>query len=150
MQEFRWRVSDDYGPASLDDCVAQWEQILQTQRTWAVYRGGELGGVVNFATASPVTGVMHCMFAKRLWGHDVTVPALRAVADEIFATGIHKICCFPFADNSQFLFLMRTLGGEKEGVLRAQTMRRGEPTDMLAVGLLKSEFEARWKKAEAA
>jgi len=151
MQEFRWRVSDDYGPQNLDQCVDLWERILQTQQTWAVYRDKELGGVFNFQLISPVTGVIHCMFAKRLWGHAVTVPAVKMVTAEIFRSGVNKICGYPFADNVQLLHLMRQVGYVKEGVLRQQTLRQGKPTDMLAVGILKSDFEARFNsQAEVA
>lgn len=142
MQEFRDRVLDDFGPQTLDEFVAQFRERQKRERTWAVYRGGELGGFISYEPWSPICGTSHCLFSKRFWGHETTVPALRAVYREIFAGDTRKVLSFVFSDNGQIVHLARTIGAVKEGVLRQQTQRRGQLVDMVALGLLKADFEA--------
>lgn len=141
IQDFRWRVSDDFAPDSLEAFVAEWQARREKQRTWAVYRGPEIGGLVTFEPWSPVAGTSHCLFKRSFWGHRTTIPALQAVYAEIFAGGCEKILSLAFKDNANILGLARAIGGQKEGVLRKQTRRRGELVDMIAIGLLKEDFE---------
>lgn len=151
IQDFRWRVSDDFGPASEEEFVRTWLDRLEVQRSWAVYRDGELGGVVTASQETPIVATAHCLFAKRFWGHETTLPALRLAFGEIYRDfGVSKIASLAFEDNKQLLCLVRLLGGEKEGVLRKHTLRKGELVNMIAIGVLRSDFEARLKAEEAA
>lgn len=142
-QEFRLRVCDDFAPSTIKEFMVLWRAKLGSVRSWGVYRGEELGGVVTFEAASPVMGITHFMFKKPFWGHETTVPALEAVFGEVFESGVNKISSFAFLDNVQVLHLARQLGAQKEGVLRQQTVRSGEYVDMMAIGLLKADFEAK-------
>lgn len=148
IQEFRSRVADDFGPKTLAEFMERWRSN-PAQRSWAVYRDGELGGLVTFVPENTVTGITHCIFKKSFWGHKTTVPALRLVYSEIFAEGFHKVCSLAFRDNVQILHMARTLGGEKEGILREHTMRNEELTDMMIIGLTKTQFDEAQQKREA-
>ena len=140
-RDFRTRVSDDFGPKTLADFVAGQMAADKNVRTWAVYRDGELCGMVSFEPASPVAGSSHTLFRKDFWGRGTTREALRQVYAEIFAGGIHKISGTPFRDNHAMIALATGLGFKKEGVLREQTMRGGKLTDIVILGLTKGDFE---------
>lgn len=151
MQEFRARVADDFAPATLDAFVRQWRARQAVgQRSWAVLRNGELGGLVTFQAENTHCGVTHCLFKKTFWGHETTLPALRLVYASIFAEGYHKVASLAFADNVQILHMARRLGGDREGTLREHTMRGGAPVDMMIIGLTRTQFERAQEKAVAA
>lgn len=140
IQEFRYRVADDFAPDTIEQFVEFWAN--HTVETWGVWRDGELGGLVVITPVSPVLVESHCLFKRTFWGHDTTLEALRQVYTQVFARGgIEKIFSVAFRDNAQLLGLARKLGAQKEGVLRRHTRRLGEMVDMIAIGLLKEEFE---------
>jgi RimJ/RimL family protein N-acetyltransferase len=138
-EEFRWRVSDDFGPKSLEEFMSQWAEA--SEQRWAVYRDGDLGGLVTASAMTPIVATSHCLFKKSFWGQETTLPALRQVYQQVFGAGFHKILSFVFRDNKQIIGLARKLGAAKEGVLRKQTLRRGKLVDMVALGLLQEDFE---------
>jgi RimJ/RimL family protein N-acetyltransferase len=145
MQEFRGRVLDDFAPKDLPGFMAEWAQRQAAgQQTWVVYRDGEPGGLVTFEVASPVAGWTHCLFSRRFWGQDTTIPALQRVYRQIFeTTQTRKLCALAFADNFQVIGLARRLGAKREGLLRQQTTRGGKAVDMVVLGLLREEFDAK-------
>lgn len=140
IETFRHRVADDFGPKTLEEFVEQ-RMAATHEKTWAVYRDGELGGIVSFQALTPWLGTAHCLFKKNLWGFETTIPALRAVAEEIFATGIWKLTVMPFRDNLQIKGVLKRLGAECEGTLREHTVREGKPVDVLLYGLTRKRFE---------
>lgn len=142
IQGFRERVADDFAPASIEQFVQFWSSQSQA-KTWGVWRDGELGGLVVVKEISPVLAESHCLFKRSFWGHDTTLAALRAVYAEVFATGIEKVFSVAFRDNAQLLGLARRIGAQKEGILRKHTRRGGELVDMIAIGLLREDFERR-------
>jgi RimJ/RimL family protein N-acetyltransferase len=139
VSDFRSRVADDFAPKTLEDFVAQ--QLASSGRTWATYRDGELCGMVSFEPVSPVSGLTHCLFRKDFWGRNTTREALRLVYTEIFAGGCHKVFGTPFRDNNAMISLARSIGFQREGVLREQTKRGGVFVDMVVLGMTKGDFE---------
>jgi RimJ/RimL family protein N-acetyltransferase len=141
MSEFRDRVADDYAATTLDAFMLDWQRRAAAgQQSWAIYRDGELGGLVTLDLANPGVGSTHCLFVKRMWGQETTLPALREVYRLIFETGLRKLLAFVFDDNWQIKAIARKLGARREGFLRQQTMRGGKPVDMVILGLLREEF----------
>lgn len=142
IQGFRWRVADDYGPRTLEEFLAHWRAAEAAgQRSWGVWRAEELGGLVTARPVNPVTVESHCLFKRSFWGAETTREALRQVYSRLFGDGVEKIVGCAFADNTQLLGLVRGLGFRKEGLLRRQTRRRGRAVDMMAIGLLREDFE---------
>lgn len=140
MQAFMARVADDYGPKTKDEFVDQFlsrEGVL----SWGVRRDGELGGLVTFQPVSPVTGVMHLIFKKEFWGRATTDASMRLICGDIFGRGFNKITSFVFSDNNAIIAMAQRFGGKREGLLRQQTMRGGKPADMVAIGVLREDFE---------
>ena len=141
--ELRDRVADDFAPKDLDTFMELWfERMAAGARSWAVSKGNEIGGVIIVEPQTPIVATTHCIFKRTFWGTATTLPALAHVYREVFEK-YHKILSFCFADNSQILGLARKLGAEKEGVLREQNLRNGKFVDMMAIGLLKQDFEAK-------
>lgn len=142
IQSFRARVCDDFAPKTLDEFVEQSIERAKRERTWGVYRDDELGGLITFHQINPVTGVSHVLFKRSFWGEATTIPAITAVYRELFAAGVRKISSAVFADNHAILSLARKIGAREEGLLRQHTQRDGRMVDMVALGLLKEDFDA--------
>jgi len=141
LQEFRWRVADDFSPQTLDAFVEDWIERAELGReTWGVWRDGELGGVVCVDKVSPIVASSHFLFKKSFWGSETTVAAVEQVFQEVFDTGIERIVSVVFRDNANVLGFARRLGFVTEGTLRKNTMRQGKLVDMVALGLLKADF----------
>lgn len=141
IERFRNRVVDDFSPATLNAFVEKSIEDAKQMTTWAVYRDGELGGMVSFQQWTPVLGTCHCLFKREMWGRKTTLPALQQIATEIFATGISKISMCVFSDNKAIIALVKDLGGVTEGRYRNHTMRGGKLVDMTAIALFKEGFE---------
>lgn len=140
MQDFRGRMVDDFAPATLEAFVAR-ELGAVNRTSWSVSRDGELCGVVSFDLESPVMGVASAIFRRDFWGHETTLPALRLVYAEIFASGVRKICGRAFRDNNAVLSVAAALGAKREGVLREHALRGGKMVDMVVTGLNQGDFE---------
>lgn len=140
VQTFKNRVCDDFAPATCDLFVDH--MLAASEQTWGVWRDGDLGGMISFRPVTPLLGMVHCLFKRGFWGHSTTLPAMRLVLDEIFAGTTTKITASVFADNAQIRALLRELGTEDEGTLRAHTTRNGQLTDMVLVALFKEKYAA--------
>jgi RimJ/RimL family protein N-acetyltransferase len=142
IEDFRERVADDFSPQTLEEMITDWREREKTRKTWGVWRGEELGGLVSWEPW-PVAnvGVTHALFKRSFWGRRTTRTALMLVYQELFDSGIRKILGFPFKGNNAIIELGKSLGAKTEGVLREQTMRGGIPVDLVVLGLLKEDFE---------
>lgn len=141
IEEFRSRVADDFGPRTLSEFVELQLGLEGRQKTWAVYKGGELCGMVSFEPSSDVTGTSHALFRRDFWGRATTEQALRLVYAEVFAGGTHKIVGTPFRDNHAMIALAHQVGFQKEGILREHTKRKGLYVDMVVMGMTQGDFE---------
>lgn len=152
----RSRLFDDDGPKDIDQFLLKWERMLSGgMRTWAVYRGVELGGVISFTKMTPIAGEAHCVFKKAFWGHGTTRVALIEVFNEIFGPehepspmGVDKIWGYMYPDNGGILALLNSIGGEVEAKLERHTTRGGEPVNLMVVGIHKENFYVRIRRIE--
>lgn len=142
IQPFKARVSDDFSPQDLDDFVAGNLALAKHSKTWAVYRDGELGGVIWIEPRTPVLVQSHVVFKRAFWGRATTEVAIRQVYSQVFDAGVGKIASFVFERNHDIVHLAKSLGARKEGLLRNHTMQNGEPVNMVALGLLREDFYA--------
>jgi RimJ/RimL family protein N-acetyltransferase len=141
-EESRRQVADEFSPKTLDEFVDFWERLAQAgQRSWGVWRNGDLGGAIWSTRVNPVTADSHCIFKRTFWGQGITAEALRLAYSELFADGAQKITIVCFADNHALLGLVRKLGFEREGLLKKSTLRDGELVDQAVIGLMKERFE---------
>lgn len=142
MKPFLRRVADDFAPQTVEQFVDFSQKAASQSRTWGIYRDGELGGVICLDMVNPVTGLGHITCKKEFWGRKTTDPACQLALEAIFnEAGLLKISAMVFADNQAARSLYKRFGGKEEGVLRSQTMRGGEPVDMILVGLTAEDFK---------
>jgi RimJ/RimL family protein N-acetyltransferase len=135
----RHKLIDDFGPQTMDAWMEFVAENVPRQRTWGVWMGGELGGVITFDKGSPMAGAVHLYFKRSMWGK-APMPAMRRVLSIIFDTPTTKILTSVFEDNHAARGMFRKLGFENEGLFRSQTVRGGKPVAMVAVGLTKEDF----------
>jgi RimJ/RimL family protein N-acetyltransferase len=144
LQPFYDRVYDDSGPKSLEEFVDQWVRAERNgRRSWGVIKNGGFGGVIVASSISPWVAEMHCIFRKEFWGHENTIPALEAVADLLISEGIDKVTAGVAFDNHGLIALLKKLGGVKEGGLKGQLRRKGEPTELIIMAIHKEAYNAR-------
>jgi RimJ/RimL family protein N-acetyltransferase len=158
MEDFRRRIIDDFGPQTLEAWVEFGQGVAARARTWGVFRGEELGGLITFERQSPVMGISHAIFKQSFWGRATTVRAMREVYGKLFSEGtgdrgqeeagdkiarptLQKIASVVFEDNHAMRDLARRGGAVEEGVFRGHTVREGKLVAMVAIGLTKGDFE---------
>jgi RimJ/RimL family protein N-acetyltransferase len=143
-EQSRRQVADDEAPRTLDEFIRFWERLGQAgQRSWGVWRDGDLGGAIWSMRITRVMADSHCIFKRAFWGAGTTAAALRLAYAEIFADqdGPRKITIVCFSDNHALLGLVRKLGFEREGLLRKSTLRDGQLVDQAVIGLTRERFE---------
>lgn len=142
MEAFRDRVADDFAPQTLEEFLDDWAERSGGWKSWGVWLGEDLGGLVTYEPwPTGGVGVSHALFKKSFWGRAITRAALTLVYEELFANGTRKILGFPFRGNNAIIDLGKSLGAKTEGVLRQQTLKGGQPADLVVLGLLKEDFE---------
>lgn len=139
-EAFRAKVSDDFSPKTLPEFLEHFRQTAEVATTWAVYRDGELGGMISYQQASPVVGTAHCVFKKAFWGEATTRVAIQSAVAQMFQR-CEKLSLPVLAGNLAIISLLKKMGASKEGVLRAQTRRDGKPVDMVMMALFKPTQE---------
>jgi RimJ/RimL family protein N-acetyltransferase len=141
IESFRNRVVDDYSPQTLDAFVRKSIEDQGTLQTWAVYRDGELGGMVSFEKWTEHLGTAHCLFKREMWGRKTTRPALEQILQQIFAGSTRKLCMNVFSDNQAIIALVKELGAVTEAHYSEHTKRNGKLVAMTGLALFKKGFE---------
>lgn len=140
-------VCDDFSPKNIDELVVHWERKRRAgERTWGVFRSGDLGGMISSSLFSPILADIHCIFKRSFWGHETTFNAMNLVAGEIFSREdnekrqVQKITSMAFFDNHALFGLVKKLGFVKEGSLRQHALRDGKLVDVVIGGLTRERF----------
>lgn len=140
LETVKSRVADDFGPKTAMEWVDR--QSESTEKTWGVYRDGELGGMISFQQYTGWLGTAHCVFKPDFWGRAITRPAVELALKEMFGSGIEKLSFYVFSDNRAIRSLLSEFGATVEGNLKRHTMRNGKPADMVALAIFKEKFDA--------
>ena len=148
MQEFRHRITDDFGPKTMEGFVGFSIDVQARARTFGVWRGEELGGLLVIERQSPVLAVSQLLFKRSFWGRETTVTAAVEVYARMFRDGVRKIASVVFSDNHAMRDMARLGGAEEEGLFRDHTMRGGKAASVIALGMTRADFEERWGKLE--
>jgi RimJ/RimL family protein N-acetyltransferase len=143
VERFRHKVADDFSPKTLEKFFEQMAGQWPRLKTWAIYAGGELGGLVTFERLSPWAGTAHVVLKPDFHGQGVALRAVRQAVVEMFALGVGRLYFQVFQGNLAAGSLIVNLGGRREGCLREHTLQDGKPVAVWQYGLLKSEFEER-------
>ncbi len=107
IQGFRDRVADDFGPQTIDEFVAAMLARVVPEESFAVYRDGELGGLIWLQRLSPVLAHSHMVFRRSFWGREITHTTVYQVFAQAFDAGIQKIESEAFQDNHAIRSLAR-------------------------------------------
>jgi RimJ/RimL family protein N-acetyltransferase len=143
IETFREKVCDDYSPTTREAFVEQTlAQLRSGVRSWAIYRDGDLGGMVTYQAWNPRVGTMHTLFKRAFWGRSTTETALRTIGNDVFSSGVEKVTAYFFEDNHALRGLLRHFGAKREGWFEAQTIRGGKPVAMEAVAIFRERFYA--------
>ncbi len=125
---------DDYGPRTVDEIEAKLANV--TIRTWGVIHDGAPCGVIAYQSIAPEFGAFAGIcFTESVHGKGIARLAVQRVLNRLWAEGVEKISASYFADNLRVARFLAKLGAVREGLLRAQTRRNGEPVDMELVAL---------------
>lgn len=132
------QIADDFFPRTPGEFVERY--FSRYSRTLALWKDGSLSGVIAFEQASPIVVTAHILLSRRLWGSPAE--ELRQAAKLLFESQpeIIRIQAFIPAWNRLAVAMVRRIGGEVEGVLRACTLRDGKPADAVLMGLTREEF----------
>jgi RimJ/RimL family protein N-acetyltransferase len=87
----------------------------------------------------------HLLFRPDFWGHETTVPGVRAAYHQFFQENpsVEKLTSMVFDSNvASVLGLARKLGGEKAGKRSAVTKKSGRWVDGVFINLFRGAFYA--------
>ena len=141
IEPFRAKVADDFSPRDEHQFIAHMVEKWEGQKTWAIYRDSELGGLITFEKLSPWLGTAHLLLKPDFQGKGISLPVCKQAIAAMFEEGVGKLEFYPLAGNLAVGSLIVNLGAQREGRLRAHTVCDGKPTDVCVYGLLKEEFE---------
>lgn len=137
LNEFPERNFDDYGPKTPSQFgVHMVEREEAGERTWLVKKDGAPVGIVGYQPVTPRMGWFHGIcFTRAAWGRETTMPAVRRIAEELFASGVERIGAAYYADNHRIDRFLKDLGAQDEGHMARHTLRGGKPVDMRLVAI---------------
>jgi ribosomal-protein-alanine N-acetyltransferase len=111
---------------------------------FAIDVAGEAVGGIGFSPGSDVerySAEIGYWVAEPFWGHGIATEALRLVSDYAFAEcNVLRLFALPFADNARSIRVLEKAGYECEGVLRASSVKFGEPRDQSIYALLNKSW----------
>ena len=84
---------------------------------------------------------------KTFWGRDYGTEAIRQVLRYVFtALGLRRIALDADEDNARGIRFYEKCGFVREGLLRAHRLRRGQPVNVVAMSVLREDWEAQpWR-----
>ena len=105
----------------------------QESTNLAIDVDGEAVGGVGFVPGSDVerySAEIGYWLSETLWGRGITTEALMLITSHIFADlNMLRLFALPFADNLASRRVLEKAGYEFEGILRASSVKFGEPRD---------------------
>lgn len=115
-----------------------------TQVQWAIeYEGHVIGGINVRPQLTDRRAGMGYGIGSAWWGRGITTEAARAVVDWAFANlEIDRVFATADARNVGSWTVMRHLGMQHEGTLRAHRMQDGFAADEVVYGILRAEWVA--------
>ena len=138
LNEFPEANFDDYGPKTFSDFCTHVAGRSQHERMWLIKKDGTPCGVVRYFPVTDRLGSMHGIcFAKGFCSSEQKREAVRCILDEIFSSGVDKICAGYFADNMRISKFLSDLGAVREGYFSRHTLRQGQQLDMVQVAIFK-------------
>ncbi len=120
--------------------LAVWEREPQFA---VVMNARVVGGIALRVDSSNQLGELGYSIARKHWGNGLTPEVARAVIDWGFrAFDLAKVYARADVRNRRSWRVMEKLGMQREALLRAHRLERGERTDEVWYALLRQEWEA--------
>lgn len=131
-------------PRELGTFVEFFKKQGELAMQWAVYRDGEIGGIIEVSLLNFYPGVAsaHCLFKRSFWGKATTIVALNQVFAEVFANGVHAFVFYPFSHNVGVRAMHKRIGAIDNGPIAMGITQNGIPVES---SLYVLTFE-RWKE----
>jgi ribosomal-protein-alanine N-acetyltransferase len=123
-------------------------QVLHDRRehfSWAVeLEGRPVGGIDLQLLADLQIGELGYAIARAFWGRGIATEAARAVIVEAFrgCPKLTRMRASADARNLASARVLEKLGMKREGLLRSNTLLRGEPVDEIWCGILRTEWKS--------
>jgi RimJ/RimL family protein N-acetyltransferase len=141
LQEAPAANFDDYAPRTRTAFRDAFLARLTVERTWGVRLEGSPVGVIAYVPITARLGTFHGIcFTQHVCGTGVAREAVSYVLEQLWASGVEKVCASFFADNGRVHRFFAKLGARDEGTQRAQTIRYGEPLDLSLVAVFNPAF----------
>lgn len=123
---------DDDSPTTYDAFVDEMRaRQARGERSWGVRVEGVPVGAIGYLPMTARLGVFHGICMRRsACGTGIAAVAVQRVLNELFASGVDKVCAYAFATNTRVAVFFDKLGAELEGVQRAQVIQHGRPIDL--------------------
>jgi RimJ/RimL family protein N-acetyltransferase len=139
-------IATPYTQADTRDFLAKQAALdRELNPSWALDIGGVACGGINirFFAEHRVAEIGYGV-ARRLWGQGLATAAARLVIAAAFGcyAGLSRVRAKADARNVASVRVMEKLGMRREGLMRSDRLCRGELTDEVVYGLLRSEWRA--------
>lgn len=119
----------------------------ETVKYWIIVQDGRDAGVANLAAIDRRN-------SRCSWAFYLADPATRGkgaggfveyqVLSYVFdGLGLNKLCCEVLAFNEQVVSLHQRFGFQQEGLFRQHIVKKGEKLDVVALALLRSDWDSR-------
>lgn len=115
----------------------EWSQLAVTAD------GVHIGDVALFIDTDPRLGRIGFTLARHAQGHGYATEAVRAVLDQAFSRGVHRIAADCDTRNAGSIGLLERVGMRREGHLRRSAWWKGEWTDEYLYAVLADEWSTR-------
>jgi ribosomal-protein-alanine N-acetyltransferase len=114
--------------------------------TFAIQVGDEAAGGIGFSPGTDVerySAEIGYWLAEPLWGRGIAPEALQLVSSYAFSEcHVLRLFALPFADNLRSLRVLEKAGYTREGILRASSVKFGEPKDQAVYSLINDAWRA--------
>ncbi len=132
---------DDYGQQEFDTFARELKRRFLAERTWLALRDGQPCGIIGYLPITPRMGSFHGIaFDEAVHGDGTAKAAVSMVIQELFGSGVEKICASFFFENERVFNFLSGLGARTEGILRKHTLCHGVPIDMRQVAIFRDTF----------
>jgi len=136
-------------PYTIGDARTFIESVMNSHpvTTFAIDVADEPVGGIGFSPGTDVerySAEIGYWIGETFWGRGIAADAVRLVSEYAFRDiGLLRLYALPFADNLQSMRVLEKAGYEKEAVLRASSVKFGEPRDQALYALINREWRSR-------
>lgn len=135
-------------PYTLGDARTFIESVtpLRPQTNFAIEVDGEAAGGIGFSPGTDVerySAEIGYWLGEQYWGRGIVAEAVALVSEYAFRDcRMLRLFALPFADNRQSIRVLEKAGYACEGVMRASSVKFGQPRDQAMYALVNQGWKA--------